>query len=209
MDRGAWWVAIHGVAKSQTRLHLHFSLSCIGEGNGNPLQCSCLETPRDGGACWAAVSGVAQSWTWLKRLSSSSDYITSSWRLARGVLFLPASDAYVRSFLCLLYSLIKLYYTKALSNQASSLVMDWILLLWRPSVPVSFCGSATTFHYDFSAVVWKPSAAVLQAFHDGLCRGISKMKSLTWLSVVHSYPSLLRKQGHCIIQFTGVWIGIT
>ena len=48
------------------------SLLCIGEGNGNPLQCSCLENPRDGGAWWAAVSGVAQSWTQLKRLSSSS-----------------------------------------------------------------------------------------------------------------------------------------
>ena len=54
------------------RLHFHFSLSCLGEGNGNPLQYSCLENPRDGGACWAAVYGVAQSRTRLKRLSSSS-----------------------------------------------------------------------------------------------------------------------------------------
>ena len=53
------------------RLHFHYSLSCIGEGNGNPLQCSCLENPRDGIAWWAAVYGVAQSRT-LKRLSSSS-----------------------------------------------------------------------------------------------------------------------------------------
>ena len=53
------------------RLHFHFSLSCIGEGNGNPLQCSCLENPRDGGAWWAAIYGVAQSRTLLKRLSSS------------------------------------------------------------------------------------------------------------------------------------------
>ena len=45
------------------RLHFHFSLSCIGEGNGNPLQCSCLEDPRDGGALWAAVYGVVQGWT--------------------------------------------------------------------------------------------------------------------------------------------------
>ena len=74
MDRGAWWAAVHGVAKSRTRLSdfTDFSLSCIGEGNGNPLQCSCLENPRDGGACWAAVYGVAQSRTRLKRLSSSS-----------------------------------------------------------------------------------------------------------------------------------------
>ena len=54
------------------RHHFHFSLSCIGEGNGNPLQCSCLENPSDGVARWAAVYGVAQSWTRLKRLSSSS-----------------------------------------------------------------------------------------------------------------------------------------
>ena len=52
-------------------LHFPFSLSCIGEGNGNPLQCSCLENPRDGGAWWAAVYGVTQSRTRLKQLSSS------------------------------------------------------------------------------------------------------------------------------------------
>ena len=53
-------------------LHFHFSLSCTGEGNGNPLQCSCLENPRDGGVWWAATYGVAQSRTRLKQLSSSS-----------------------------------------------------------------------------------------------------------------------------------------
>ena len=63
-----------GCEESDTteRLHFHFSLSCIGEGNGNPLQCSCLENPRDSRAWWAAVCGVAQSRTRLKRLSSSS-----------------------------------------------------------------------------------------------------------------------------------------
>ena len=63
-----------GCEKSDTteRFHFHFSLSCIGEGNGNPLQCSCLYNPRDGGAWWATVYGVAQSRTRLKRLSSSS-----------------------------------------------------------------------------------------------------------------------------------------
>ena len=54
------------------RLHFRFSLSCIGEGNGNPLQSSCLENPSDRGAWWAAVYGVAQSWTQQMRLSSSS-----------------------------------------------------------------------------------------------------------------------------------------
>ena len=53
------------------QLPFHFSLSCIGKGNGNPLQCSCLENPRDGGAWWAAVYGVAQSGTWLKWLSTA------------------------------------------------------------------------------------------------------------------------------------------
>ena len=59
------------------RLHFHFSLSCIGEGNGNPLLCSCLENPRDREAWWAAVYGVAQSRTRLKRLSSSSSIYMS------------------------------------------------------------------------------------------------------------------------------------
>ena len=54
------------------QLHFPFSLSCIGERNGNPLQCSCLENPGDSGAWWAAIYGVAQSWTRLTRLSSSS-----------------------------------------------------------------------------------------------------------------------------------------
>ena len=54
------------------RLHFHFSLAHIGEGNGNPLRCSCLENPRDRGAWWAAVYGVAQGRTWLKWLSSSN-----------------------------------------------------------------------------------------------------------------------------------------
>ena len=59
------------------QLHFHFSLSCIGEGNGNPLQCSCLESPRDGRPWWAAVYGVAQNQTRLKRLSSSSiEFVT-------------------------------------------------------------------------------------------------------------------------------------
>ena len=56
----------HKELDTTDRLHFHFSLSCIGEGNGNPLQCSCLENPRDGGAWWAAVYGVAQGQTRLK-----------------------------------------------------------------------------------------------------------------------------------------------
>ena len=63
------------------RLHFHFSFSRIGEGNDNPLRCSCLENPRDGGAWWAALYRVPQSRTGLKRLSSSS----SSNKLKKGL----------------------------------------------------------------------------------------------------------------------------
>ena len=62
----------HEKSDMTERLHFPFSLSCIGEGNGNPLQCSCLENPRDGGAWWAAIYRVAQGRTLLKQLSSSS-----------------------------------------------------------------------------------------------------------------------------------------
>ena len=62
----------HEESDMTERLHFDFSLSGTGEGNGNPLQCSCLENPRDGGAWWAAIYGVAQSQTRLKQLSSSS-----------------------------------------------------------------------------------------------------------------------------------------
>ena len=69
MDGGVWKAAVHGVAEGRTRLSdftFHFSLSCIGDGNGNPLQYSCLENPRDRAPWWAAVYGVAQNQTRLK-----------------------------------------------------------------------------------------------------------------------------------------------
>ena len=73
------------------RLHFRFSLSCIGEGNGNPLQCSCLENPGDREAWWAAVSGVAQSRTRLKRLSSSSSSKLYIYNLMTFDLFMKPS----------------------------------------------------------------------------------------------------------------------
>ena len=78
-DKGAWWAAVHGVAKSPAQLSdftftSHF-YALIGKGNGNPLQYSCLENPMDRGAWWAAVYGIAQSQTRLKRLSSSSSIL--------------------------------------------------------------------------------------------------------------------------------------
>ena len=89
MDGGAWWAAVHGVAKSWSDFtfteRLHFSLSCTGEGNGNPLQCSCLDNPRDRGAWWSAVYGVAQSWTRLKWLSSFSSKEQASFNFMAAV----------------------------------------------------------------------------------------------------------------------------
>ena len=78
----------HKESDTTERLHFHFSLSCIGEGNGNPLQCSCLENPRDGGARWAAIYGVTQSRTRLKRLSSSSSSIVQNVLTAVDILFI-------------------------------------------------------------------------------------------------------------------------
>ena len=79
------------------------------------------------------------------------------------MLFLPPSDAYVRSFLYLLYTLIKLYYTKALSDQASSLAPDWILLLWGPRIPVSSCDSTTNFHLGGSSRILQDKVRILRA----------------------------------------------
>ena len=80
MGGGAWKAAVHGVAELDMteRLHFHFSLSCIGEGNGNPPQCSYQENPRDGGSWWAAIYGVAQSRTRLQQLSSPSNSVSIS-----------------------------------------------------------------------------------------------------------------------------------
>ena len=110
-------------------LHFHFSLPCIGEGNGNPLQCSCLEDPRDGRAWWAAIYGVAQSRKRLKRLSSSSR-LDSFWALW-GEKFSGLSRAhrwlssfYVSSHHCLpsLYTMHQ--YIKFLLLLRTSVVLD-------------------------------------------------------------------------------------
>ena len=82
------WRSLVGCSPWGHLLHFHFSLSCIVESNGNPLQCSCLENPRDRGAWWAAVYGVTQSRTRLKRLSSSSSSSSGT-----GSLRLPFSRA--------------------------------------------------------------------------------------------------------------------
>ena len=82
------------------RLHFHFSFSCIGERNGNPLQCSCLENPRDRGACWAAIHWVAKSQTRLKRLSSSSSSSSDLKRRENKLTYTDKQEAVAESELC-------------------------------------------------------------------------------------------------------------
>ena len=115
------------------RLHFHFSLSCIGEGNGNPLQCSCLENPRDGGAWWAAVYGVTQSRTRLKRRSSSS----SSSRKKDIVLFFHYLTSFVKYVPILPLSP---------QNAESTFIIIRTLLLsqWDMGQPCSLCEGAFT-----------------------------------------------------------------
>ena len=112
------------------RLHFHFSLSCIGEGHGNPLQCSCLENPRDREAWWAAVYGLTQSRTWLKRLSSSSMRVL--WRISM-VTSLPM-------FLCfclLLNTLTSYWYSKPfLYNLFCMKNHEVLLLSWLIDGPI-------------------------------------------------------------------------
>ena len=105
----------------------------------------------------------------LVRSLQPPDILWIRWRVynstantSKRVLFLHPTDAYVRSFLYLLYTLIKLYYTKALSDEASSLALDWIPLLWRPRIPVSFRGSATTFQLSVVMEVWGQGASIVR-----------------------------------------------
>ena len=89
MDGGAFvGCSPWGLEESDTteQLHFNFPLSCIGEGNGNPLQCTCLENPRDGEAWWAATYGVTQSRTQLKQLSGSSSSSSNSFQMFKLVL---------------------------------------------------------------------------------------------------------------------------
>ena len=93
------------------RLHFHFSLSRFGEGNGSPLQCSCLENPRDGRAWWAALYGATQSRTRLKRLSNSSSSISVSSQLSLFSVFLANSCEFI-----------SLYFSIYLSNSVIKLI---------------------------------------------------------------------------------------
>ena len=107
------------------QLHFHFSLSCIGEGNGNPLQCSCLENPRDGGAWWAAIFEVAQSQTRPKWLSSSS----------RSMLYIRSPE--LIPHIASLYSLSNISSFPPTPSSWKPLfyfMLLWVQLLWIPHI---------------------------------------------------------------------------
>ena len=128
------------------RLHFHFSFSCIGEGSGNPLQCSCLENPRDGGAWWAAVYGVAQSRTRLNRLSSSS---SSSWRKFTTMTSLGSSlgwDTKLPHYLLKYYAFLELCTEIRIKVRKTCGVESMFLprKYWRAEQSV-FCRSLFTF----------------------------------------------------------------
>ena len=158
------------------RLHFHFSLSRIGKGNGNPLQCSCLENPRDGGAWWAGIYGIAQSRTWLKRLSSSR----MSFRIMYSIPF------------C---GLFLLWYHNVLIN----LVIYFILILGKMNLLLSsslwffsvtkviFVKESDLPHFFFSesrkeAVSWPFSKDIWSL---GFCRNIYILKATVIITVWH------------------------
>ena len=135
----------HEESDTTERLHFHFSLSCIGKGNGNPLQCSCLENPRDGGAWWAAVYGVAQSWTRLKWLSSSSTSVNSIlhchllWILMHYTAFLISLHFFLNGFTLISSHLILF----------SSLSSNCFLFLFHLGHCLAVCSSFKS-RYDLS-----------------------------------------------------------
>ena len=110
------------------QLHFHFSLSRLGEGNGNPLQCSCLENPRDGGAWWAAIYGVAQSRTRLKRLSSSSSSSKAALLLKVGCFWYIVLRALAQEYklltLQIMHSFLSLRFAVYILREA----MSWVAL---------------------------------------------------------------------------------
>ena len=126
------------------RRHFHFLLSCIGERNGHPLQCSCLENPRDGGAWWAAVYGVAQSQTRLKWRSSSSSSrnpLFSSFRFLAAVFTLVSLASL--SHVCVIQGLAKHLRKISLANLGRSGYLFY--LQFAPLISNLSCNSKLPF----------------------------------------------------------------
>ena len=132
-------------------LHFHFLLSCTGEGNGNPLQCSCLDNPRDGGAWWAAVYGDAQSRTQLKQLSSSSSRAINTLLLPFTLYPLVSTDLFsISARLLLFWTYIHLYeFSDSIYNWYHTIVVFFDILpsiIFSRSIHVAANGSISSFY---------------------------------------------------------------
>ena len=129
------------------RLHFHFSLSCIGEGNGNPLQCSCLENPRDGRAWWAAIYGVTQNRTRLMWLSSSRAHLYPVWLglLIEEEIWTDCRGGKTQGALCLQAE------EKGLGRNSSAGI--WTSDFWPPQLWEEFRSFGPP---SFSSLLWQP-----------------------------------------------------
>ena len=164
------------------RLHFYFSLSCIGEGNGNPLQCSCLENPRDSRAWWAAVYGVTQSQTRLMRLISSislyeikhdlciikhvssweNSVIFVSWRLQKRPIFYKGQS----SSLQFMPTVIVLVYNPHVGQWKA------VFLSWVPQT-FSMVGSFISFSFSLKVI-----SSVRSFFDDSIWSSLSQLVSI-------------------------------
>ena len=171
------------------------SLSCIGEGNGNPLQCSCLENPRDWGAWWAAIHWVAQSRTWLKRLSSSvnyiyhvvhythSNYLSYNWKFGPFDCFLPIPCPPTPTF----------------GNHKSDLFYFFsVCLFLKYHWPTTLC-----WFLLCNTVIWH-FHTFQNGHHDKSRHNMSPYKGITsyWLVIshaVHSYLSSIYLSGNFLV----------
>ena len=153
-------------------ISLYFSLSCIGEGNGNPLQCSCLENPRDRGAWWAAIYGVAQSWTWLKRFRSSSSISSSNTHLS----FLPSIFFSIRVFsneLALCIRWLK-YWSLIISISPSNKYLGLISFRidWFDLFAVQRNLKSLLQHHNLKAsILWRSAFFMIQLSHPYITTG--------------------------------------
>ena len=142
------------------RLHFYFSLSSIGEGNGNPLQCSCLENPRDGGAWWAAVHGVTQSRTWLKWLSKTlisclGLSLDSSWATFLGAPFIITIKDFLSQWDTMLWNIPISFQTSfPLNGMTTHLASSHLpIFIWPiPICPFKYFSSINVVFFDPS--IW-------------------------------------------------------
>ena len=159
------------------RLHFHFSLSCIGEGNGNSLQCSCLENPRDNGAWWAAVCGAAQSQTRLKQLSSSSSMFIELRMPSNHLILSPTSPTLnlYQPGVCSTESALHIRWPKYWSfNFGLQLIWDNFLI--RCAVRSMFIFLSLYIQWCFNLTCWNitlsPLNCLCKKICDNFCMGL-------------------------------------